>query len=195
VKVPKVIGLTEEAARAALKRARLSVGTVTKAYNETVKEGLVIAVTPPADTVKKPGDTVALVISRGREPVTVPKLVGLTRAKAESRLEALGLRAKVVMEFSDTVDEGDVMAQDIADGTSTFKGQTVTITVSKGVETFPVPDVIGKERGDARKIIEDAGFVVRFVDFPGRPGRRVIDQDPNGGDRARKGATVTLYMF
>jgi serine/threonine-protein kinase len=93
------------------------------------------------------------------------------------------------------VPQGQVMDQSPDADASTFKGTTVTLTVSKGVETFPVPDVIGKPRNEARDIVERAGFRVSFADFPGRRGRTVVDQDPAGGERRRKGTTVTLYMF
>ena len=194
VRVPKVVGLTEAAARRALQQARLGVATVTKAYDEKVKEGLVISVAPSPDTVAKPGDKVALVVSRGRQPITVPNVVGDRRGEAVDKLTRLGLDPEVKEEFSEKVPAGEVMAQAPTEGATRFRGDRVTLTVSKGPETFPVPDVVGETRGKAREILEDAGFTVRFVDFPGREGRRVYDQDPNAGSRAQRGAQVTLDM-
>ena len=53
--------------------------------------GTVLATRPGLGVVRRPGDTVTLVVSRGPADIQVPALKGLTRDQAAARLEAVGL--------------------------------------------------------------------------------------------------------
>jgi serine/threonine-protein kinase len=126
VPVPSVVGKKVGNARDALSKAGLK-SDVTQKFSETVKDGVVISVKPKEGTVVDSGSRVALVVSKGPPPVTVPNLIDMPRDKAISTLRNLGLRANVV--------EGDfsplkrVISQDPVGGTSVPKGSTVTIRI------------------------------------------------------------------
>ena len=64
--VPKVRGLTENAAATAIKKAGCKVGKVSKSHSKTVATGKVISSRPKAGTKQPAGSAVALVVSRGR---------------------------------------------------------------------------------------------------------------------------------
>jgi eukaryotic-like serine/threonine-protein kinase len=74
----------------------------------------------------------------------------------------------------------------------------VTITVSKGVEEVTVPDVVGDTEEDATAKLVAAGFKVNAVSQPTPliPNDKddVIAQSPDGGDKAKKGSTVTITV-
>lgn len=190
--VPDLQGQTVEQARAALEELTLKVGTVTKAYDEKIPEGRVIR-TPDQDVGQqvKRGTVVDLVVSRGRQPIEVADQTGKPRDEAVGALEGLGFQVKTTEEFSDDVDEGRVISQSPADGTR-FKGDTITISVSRGPENVDVPDVVGRPRDEAVEILEEAGFE---VDVQNRiPGvNRVVSQDPSG-EKAKVGSTVIIYI-
>ncbi|HVF20127.1 MAG TPA: Stk1 family PASTA domain-containing Ser/Thr kinase [Mycobacteriales bacterium] len=196
VAVPDVRGKTEDEARKLLEAQRLVVVLAAREFSRDVPEGSVIEQNPGPSAARetKPRTSVTLVVSKGPEPVAVPSVEGQQRREAEDALTAAGLVVKVTLVFDDQFPAGIVMEQTPKGGTTAARGDTVTLTVSKGPELVVVPDVQGKERDDAERILEAAGLRARFFEFPGRGGKRVYDQDPNAGDRVRRGTTVTCYL-
>jgi hypothetical protein len=70
------------------------------------------------------------------EVVPVPDVTGLQAEKAKTNLQMLDLQV-TVEEVSDNAPVGQVIKQSIQPGIRVAKGQTVTLTVSKGPETQP----------------------------------------------------------
>jgi serine/threonine-protein kinase len=89
----------------------------------------VISQSPAANTPVTAGQTVALTISSGPQPVKVPSVLGLLETKADDQLTAAGLvvDTKTVV---DPANAGRVVAQNPRAGTSVQQGTTVTITVA-----------------------------------------------------------------
>ncbi|HVE64073.1 MAG TPA: Stk1 family PASTA domain-containing Ser/Thr kinase [Mycobacteriales bacterium] len=197
VAIPDVRGKTEAQARALLVAQRLDVVLAPLEFHREVPAGTVIDQNPGPRAIKdvKPSTAVTLIVSKGPEPATVPAVEGRTRADAEKLLSEAGLVAKVVETFDDKVPAGIVIRQDRAGGSTAARGDTVTLTVSKGPELVTVPDVEGRRREEAQTLLQAAGFRVRFVEFPGRRGKTVIDQNPAGGERRRRGTVVTCFLF
>jgi serine/threonine-protein kinase len=130
-----------------------------------------------------------------REPVAVPNVVGLERPQAVRLIERAELEARVNRAPSDTVPAGEVIDQNPAAGTRIQKGETVTITVSTGVEQLEVPRVSGRNVTEAISILEDAGFEARVREvFSEREPGLVVSQDPKPGTQAAKGSTVTIRV-
>jgi beta-lactam-binding protein with PASTA domain/tRNA A-37 threonylcarbamoyl transferase component Bud32 len=67
---------------------------------------------------------------------------------------------------------------------------------SKNAGTLKVPDVTGVDLEQARQTLGDDGFQVKTKSVANSkvPVNRVISQDPGGGNRAKKGSTVTLTV-
>lgn len=86
---------------------------------------------------------------------TVPLITGTPLADAEAALTSSGLTVTTVERFDDTVPAGHVIAASPSTGTTVKKGTGVQVVVSKGVETFPVPDVVGSSLEDARTAVEE----------------------------------------
>ena len=91
--VPDISGMELSAAKAELDSVKLKLKQGTKQYSDTVPEGVVISTDPKPDTSLKPGDTVTVVVSKGRAPITVPDLSGLNINDARAKLQQLGLSA------------------------------------------------------------------------------------------------------
>lgn len=72
-----------------------------------------------------------LVISKGKEPIEIPDVVGSEESAATTKLEELGFDVKRTEEFSDSVASGIVISQSPAEGTG-YKNDVVQINVSKG---------------------------------------------------------------
>jgi eukaryotic-like serine/threonine-protein kinase len=126
VPVPDVVGRKSGAAKSALADAGLK-ADVTQEFSETVADGVVISVKPKPGTIVDSGSQVALVVSKGPPPVTVPNLVDMPRAKAVSALQRLGLQADVVK--SEFTPLNRVISQSPSPGTKIPKGSTVTIRI------------------------------------------------------------------
>ncbi len=191
--VPDLAGSSTAEARRQLALTNLTLGKVTQAYSDTVPDGQVVSSTPKAGTQLKRGAAVALVVSRGRQPIKVPDFTGKKASEAQQALAKLGLTVDATQqENSDTVAKGDVISQSPRDGTL-FKGDKVTLVVSKGPVMVDVPDVIGKQVDDARRILEAAGFKVVVEKALGGIFGTVRFQDPDRG-QAPKGSTVTVTI-
>ena len=93
--VPDVVNLDLALARAVLMQAGFRVVGVDSVAALSAP-GTVLATRPGLGVVRKPGDTVTLVVSRGPADIQVPPLRGLTRDQAVERLAVLGLRVGYV---------------------------------------------------------------------------------------------------
>jgi eukaryotic-like serine/threonine-protein kinase len=82
-------------------------------------------------------------------------------------------------------------------GTEATDGSTVTITVSSGPNTTTVPNVVGQEKDTAQSNLENSGFKVKVVSVavsdPSQD-NLVQDQDPQGGNDAPAGSTITIFV-
>jgi len=191
--VPRLRGSTEDEGQDALLDLKLEYDETVLRFSEDVAEGLVIGTNPKAGTTLKPGDSVDLIISRGRKPLRVGDWVGKDADRAISVLEARGLEPKVVEKHSDTVAEGDVISQDPTSGTL-FQGDEVELTVSLGPELIEVPPVRGSSVDEATDALEDLGFDVETRSFFPDPLGLVVSSDPGAGELAPKGSTITLNI-
>jgi serine/threonine protein kinase/beta-lactam-binding protein with PASTA domain len=192
--VPTLRGQPEASARSALTRLHLTVGVITKSYSESVPDGQVVSTSPTAGTSLPPGRAVDLLVSKGRKPIEVPKVVGKSVDDARSAIAKVKLKAKVHEEFSTTVDKGKVIRQSPATGTL-FKGQRVSLAVSKGPDLVEVPRVRGQSLGSATAELESAGFRIATQKSSFYFGARlVIGQNPGSGQMALRGSVVTLTI-
>ncbi|MFE4534066.1 Stk1 family PASTA domain-containing Ser/Thr kinase [Streptomyces scopuliridis] len=192
VKVPDLESMPLGEARRALQKAGLAAGVVTREFNDSIPQGTVIGSTPASGSEVRPDSGVALVVSKG-SPVDVPDVTGQSVRDATAELADKGLKAKVAAErVNAPEDAGSVARQSAAGGDRLARGDTVTLTVSKGPRMISVPDVTGKKTGEARQLLEDAGFEVT-VDrgFPFL-GDTVNKQSVEGGQEAPEGSTITI---
>ena len=192
--VPEVTGKSQDEAQRSLTDAGLAVGAVTDAYSEDVPQGQVISQSVAAGTPLAHDSAVDIVLSKGREPLTVPTLSGLSASAAKSAIEDLGLVAAPTEAYSDTVAEGQVISQQTREGSTLHRGDSVAYTVSKGPEKVAIPDVVGLQREEARSLLEGAGFTVKEEAILGGFFGTVRSSDPAAGTMTKKGSTVTITI-
>ncbi|MEU7277677.1 Stk1 family PASTA domain-containing Ser/Thr kinase [Streptomyces sp. NPDC045431] len=192
VKVPDLKGKPLAEAKRELTKAGLAPGVVTKAFSEDVEQGAVIGTDPEPGTERNPDSAVALVVSRGA-PVDVPDVTGDPVRNATRTLEEAGFTVKVAPErVHSAQDAGAVASQSPADGRQAAKGDTVTLTVSKGPRMVAVPDVTGDGVDDARRELEAAGFQVKVEKAFPFLSDTVSEQSVPGGEKAPEGSTITI---
>ena len=169
--VPEVTGKSQDEAQRSLTEAGLAVGAVTDAYSEDVPQGQVISQSVAAGTSLAHDSAVDIVLSKGREPLTVPTLSGLSASAAKS-----------------------VISQQTREGSTLHRGDSVAYTVSKGPEKVAIPDVVGLQREEARSRLESAGFTVKEEAILGGFFGTVRSSDPAAGTMTKKGSTVTITI-
>lgn len=194
VNVPDVSNKPIAEARSELQAAGFTIGTETEVYNPDVEAGNVVSTDPAAGVQAAKGSSVNITISKGTEQVTVPDLRGMSADEAQRVLASYGLNGQQGdTVFSDDVEENRVAQQDIATGTTAYKGDTITFHLSKGPETASVPNVQGLDFETARDRLEAAGFTVslQWRDDSAAV-NTVIRQNVTG--TAKLGTTITLTI-
>lgn len=194
--VPTLTGVSLDEAKGQLTDVNLVVGKVTETFSEETDQGQVMATDPKAGTQLKKGTPVALTVSKGREPITVENFTGkpLTAAKAALGKAGLVVEEAGPQENNDTIPAGSIIRQDPAGGTL-FKGDKVSVVVSKGPVKVAVPSgLVGKQASQVEGILKAAGFTVKIVEggIPGINFGTVGRVTPGEGTMVDKGSLVTL---
>jgi serine/threonine-protein kinase len=150
---------------------------------------------PPLANVVK-GSNVRINVSRGAKPIPVPDVTGQPYLNAKSALAGQGFIVKRVDVQSDQA-QGVVVTTDPPPGTSTSKGATITVSVSKGPATTQVPDVHNQNQALAEQLLTDAGLTPSVayqpVTDPSQDGI-VLDQNPAPGADAKAGEIVIITV-
>jgi eukaryotic-like serine/threonine-protein kinase len=192
-----VNGLSAAQAAARLRKAGFK--PTTKAQSSTtVSSGIVIGTEPPAGTELQVGSSVTTLVSSGPAPVRVPDVVGQSQSAAEAALTNAELAAgTVTQKVSSTQSPGTVLAQFPSAGSSLHAGEKVNLTVAKAPKEVEVPKVIGLAEARAVAALKHAGLKSKTEPHATTEQSQVgmvIEQTPEGGEHARKGATVTIAV-
>src|SRR5829696_681993 len=128
--------------------------------------------------------------------VPVPNVIGLERKLAVKKIEEQGFQADVQTGVGTAEDRGKVIDQNPDGGTRIEEGSTVRLLVSLGPEQVEVPNVVRKSLDEATQILAGAGFrwTTRRVFSPDAPEGEVTKQNPEPGEQAEKGSSVTLTV-
>ena len=131
VKVPKVVGKTEEEARNALEEQDLEV-VVVEEFDKKVEVGYVISQDVTPDTEVGAGSTVTITVSKGIEEVIVPNVMGKPKDDAVKELQDAGLVISAILTEQDTTkQDGTIIKQSLEGGSTAEKGAGITITVNQ----------------------------------------------------------------
>ena len=169
-------------------------------FSETISEGYVIRTEPKEGAELKQGQTVTLIVSKGKKVQfsSMPQVVGETKDVAISVLEMQQLDLNVVIEeiFDMNIPAGQVVETEPGRGEKLKTGQTVKLTVSKGVETKMMPDVTGVKLNVAQNTLAGLGFKEPTVTYvpSDKPKDTVIFQSPEKDKEQPITAEITLEV-
>ncbi len=132
--LPDVVGLSLANAIAKLKtEANLTGTSGSNVYSDTIGAGGVIGIELTTGQIVRPGDTVSLTVSKGKEQVAVPAVVGMSWSAAQAALKAAGFAIK----FKDSgsallaaYNKGTVSSVTPDQGALADKGSSVTVGMS-----------------------------------------------------------------
>jgi serine/threonine-protein kinase len=181
--VPKVHGLTQDAAQAALKRVHL-VSTTQKVASDA-PVGRVTGTSPPAGTTWPQTKTVTILVAGGPP---LPSFVGMDINAAQALATQLNVHLQQQPDGGSQQAAGVITGQEPAAGGLVQPGQAVTVRVSTGPQLVPVPDPRGMTVQEATRLLENAGFQVTVRRF--FFSNKVFTYSPMG--EAPRGSTITL---
>jgi serine/threonine-protein kinase len=190
--VPDLAGVEVASAKTELAQANLQYKEGAGQYSDTVPEGSVISTNPAKGTELKRGDTVTVVVSKGRAPIQVPNLVGMNVNDARNQLQSLGLTA--VERYKDSDQPQDqVIAQTPKAGSGVANDAEITLDVSKGPPQVTVPDVSNQQCQQAQQTLQGLGLQVQIVGF--NQNGFVRGQNPPGNTPVQPNSQVTIQCF
>jgi len=196
VSTPELVGLTFEAATAALRSAELSSGRVTDVETEASAPGTVLTQRPAAGTTVPAGTSVDLTVAKSPPLTTVPNVAGISELEALQRLRDAGLVPGTrVRTASDTLPAGTVITTQPGPGTRIAVDSVVEVTVSSGPARAAVRPVTQRPLAEAVNRLRDQGFGVEIYEeaSPVAAGL-VIRQVPAAGTEAVLGTNVMLWV-
>ena len=199
VEVPNVVGSTREEAQQKIEGAKLKFEVSSEEYSADTEENHVISQDPAyleSYNKVKEGSTVKVVISKGTEKTKVPNVKGKEKDEAVQLIEDAKLKAEIVEETSKTVKEGYVISQETDANTEVNAGDTLKIHVSTGTEKATVPGVVGKSQDEAKKALQDLGFVVTVTNAEdsSKENGAVLKQSLDEGQSVEKGSAITITV-
>lgn len=198
VTVPDLSKRTEDEAKAALKKLRLGVNVQT-GTSDDVPEGQVYDQSPAAGTKVDVHTQVTINISSGKEKFSLDDVTGMQYQQAQAQLENDGLVVSLEFDYSDSVGSDKVISTSPKAGSQVAKGDTITITASKGKETktTTVPNLLGQNIDDAIQMIKDAGLTYngKSSDYSDSYSEnQVMNQSISAGKTVDEGTTISLTV-
>ena len=200
VNIPNLVGKTEDEVKQILSTSKLTYEIVEEQYNKEVEAGLIISQDPEyRENYKiKEDNVIKLIISKGKELTTIPKVAGMTYDEAQRTLAQYKLRPEKIEEKSDKIEQGIVIRQEPAENTEAVAGDTVKVYVSigTGLEKISVPYVIGKAQDVATKELTDSKLKVEiaYEEDKTRNEGIVLKQSLEVGEVVEEGSTIVLTI-
>ncbi len=197
VVVPSVVGGTYDEAVATISPLGLTITILEKRFDEDIPKGAIIESDPAGGGRVASGGEVKLIVSKGPERYTIPSVTGLTPEAAQAAIEKSPLILGAATEvFNKEIPKGFVISSDPAPGTEVKRDSTVSLVVSKGIETVALTSYSGKSGEQALNELTDLGFNVesKYAFDEKILSGAVISQLPSGVDVAPKGSTITLTI-
>lgn len=164
--MPKVEGEKIEEARRIIESLEANINIeIAEEESTKVEPGIVLKQSIEKDKEIEAGTTITLTVSKAKEQVSVPYVIGKAEETAKKELTDAKLKVEVVYEEDTTKDAGIVLKQSIDVGKAVDEGTSITITVNKiaemkqGIVTVNVKSLLNytpKEDEEGNEIIENA---------------------------------------
>jgi serine/threonine-protein kinase len=191
LKVPNVVGLTEDEARALLRSFNVN---IERAPDAKIPVNRVASQLPLA-TAAAAGSSVTLTISEGPGNTTVPVgLIGLSLEEARSRLSSAGLLISQTIAVDSDQAPGVVISINPSPGTTITAGSGVVLEIASG--NVQVPSLVGLNEIGAKTVLTQAGFLIREITAfdPNKPIGEILAQAPEAGATKTIGSVVTITI-
>jgi serine/threonine-protein kinase len=197
IAIPSLAGMSQTQAATAVAELGLKIGEVQEVFSEDVPKGKVITSNPPGGGRVEVAGEVLLIVSKGKDRIEVPELVGLTVEEAAAALKSKNLKVGRVSEkFSDTFEAGLLINGNPVSGTPVRKDSSVDLIISKGLEQVELTNFQGKTSDQAQSELTSAGLIVnsKYEYSDSIPIGTVISQTPSDVTSVGKGEKIELVI-
>ncbi|MEO8193149.1 MAG: PASTA domain-containing protein [Gemmatimonadales bacterium] len=196
-RIPRVVGMTFDAAAAALEKGGFHALKGQTRFHQTTPEGVVLEQDPPAGSLQKRGGEVTLAVSGGQASATVPEVAGSSQQQARVAIENAGFQFGSISQQTSDQPRGAVISSNPPAGTALDLPATVSITLSQGSSSVQIPDLTGRQLADARSALEQLGLHLGGTTRDTSsltPENTVLSQAPAPGSTVSAGASVILRV-
>ena len=177
--VPNILGYTvEDANELETIKDIFTIEVVGTMNDSNYQPGQIVQQDPAAGAERRSNFVIQVYVCAERQEITMPNLLGNVYQNAKLKLQQYDLNLNIIQTeaFSTEFTAGQIMETVPAAGTVLKKGDTVTLTVSKGPESITVPTFTTMKYEKAKAEAEKLGLKV------GKPEYRYYDPFANEGD-------------
>ena len=198
VNIPDLTNKTQDEAQRMVDDLGLKLEEEDPQASSTVEAGKVISQDPKFENNKKiaKGSTIKIILSKGPETAEMPKFVGENIETVKEKADEMGLLLDISETYSNDVDEGKVISQDVKSGRQVKSGDTIKIVVSKGAEKTTVPTVVDMDEGTAKATLSNAKLKanVTYSNDSTKADGKVIFQSIEQGKQVNINTTIDIVV-
>ena len=200
--VINVEGFTKELAQKQLEELGFKV-EFKEEFNEDFAPGAVISQSVKAGEQFSKGGTIKLVISKGDKDIDtsksakIPEVVGMDIEKAKELAKKNKLYIVIEKtEYSPKIPKNQIISQTPEKDFDGHQGDTIKVTVSLGIKTSYMPDVVYRTQEKATEMLENLGLKVKVVEEENKEvaAGTVFKQSIKKGEEVKAGTTVTITV-
>ncbi len=166
VKVPNFVGMKIENANILINDINLDVERISEQYSEVIPNGVIINQVPKAGLYVKEGRNVYLTVSKGKETVKMPFLIGQTIWSARRTIQSTGLLVgEISYAASESYGKDTVMVQSINAGQDVVYGQQINLVISRGSDNqVYAPNLVGLSLYEAEALANESQLSITSID-------------------------------
>ena len=197
IAIPSLAGMSQTQAATAVAELGLKIGEVQEVFSEDVPKGKVITSNPPGGGRVEVAGEVLLIVSKGKDRIEVPELVGLTVEEAAAALKSKNLKiGRVSEKYNYTLEAGRIIDGNPPSGSPVRKDSSVDLIISKGPEQIELTNFEGKTSDQAQSELTSAGLIVNsnYEYSETVPIGTVISQTPSDVSTVGKGEKIELVI-
>ncbi len=163
IKVPNLIGRHIEEVREILERLHFEIMEISE-HNDSYAENIVFDQNPEPEVIVESEQgklpLITIKVSRGRETLEMPSLLGMDKERAEQIIQTYELSlANIIYDFNDQYPADKIFDQDPKPQEEISRQAPVTIYISQGSHPESVvPDIMNLPEQEALTKLETAGF-------------------------------------
>ena len=198
--LPDLTGKTVEESKEELSEKKILLAQSGIQLHYLQEKGRIISQDPPADSKIKLNTVVKVIVSAGKEKVTVPSLVGRSLQAIPPTLQESGLRkGKISHVHTSRYAAGKIIGQYPLPEDDVPINARISLLVSQGAreQKFLMPDLLGKRASPTIARLKELGFRIgdmRRSYYPGLESGIIINQSPRQGNRILKRNKISLEV-
>ena len=200
VLTPDIKSVKVQEALRILHGKRLGMILLEEQFSNVIPKDLIINQFPSPGIKLKVERNVRVIVSKGKESLKVPELVGKSQKSAELTLDRFSLKkGDFIYIYSSITQKDYVISQNPLSNTLIYKGDEVDLLISKGPEnkTFVMPDLIEEDLHHALNRLKTLKIQLNSVIYKyyeNYPENIVINQSPDIGYPVSNDIGVTLTV-